>query len=187
MAFWSFLKRIQRLLFAAILQEGRWCPSSILWLLFHVFILPWGCNQWWTLLAAQMKNAHIQWGIVTFLDEESSPSRIYYPPSLITQRYEWGRVIDAAWTKILRQEKCRWPIAVMARPGRPIVGQSRLVTDPKWTMGHRKWRFLESSSCSSIPGSPGSPVLGLSFARVSHRRSSQYFVLRPLGIWNPLG
>ena len=29
-----------------------------------------------------------QWGIVTFLDEESSPSRIYYPPSLITQRYE---------------------------------------------------------------------------------------------------
>ena len=29
-----------------------------------------------------------QWGIDTFLDEESSPSRIYYPPSLITQRYE---------------------------------------------------------------------------------------------------
>ena len=51
-----------------------------------------------------------QWVIDTFLDEESSPSRIYYPPSLITQRYEWGRVIDAAWTKILRQEKCRWPI-----------------------------------------------------------------------------
>ena len=52
----------------------------------------------------------LQWVIDTFLDEESSPSRIYYPPSLITQRYEWGRVIDAAWTKILRQEKCRWSI-----------------------------------------------------------------------------
>ena len=65
MAFWSFLKRIQRLLFAAISQEGRWCPSSsIFWLLFHVFILPRGCNQWWTLLAAQMKNAHIQLLIV---------------------------------------------------------------------------------------------------------------------------
>ena len=30
----------------------------------------------------------LEWGIVTFLDLESSPSRIYYPPSLITERYE---------------------------------------------------------------------------------------------------